>query len=72
MKMKEYAYTDNFYSCYVGGDKWNYKHVFRPNAISGRNSASKILSDNQIKLPIGCGCLFDQTKNTMYIRKDTI
>ena len=70
--MKEYAYTDNFYSCYVGCDKWKYKHVFRPNALSGRNSASRMRSVNQFCPPQRACELRDNTKNILFISWETI
>jgi len=71
MKMKEYACTDNFYSCYVEY-RWIYKHIFRPNPISGKNSASRVRAENQIKEPQRKFELRDKTKYEIYSKKETI
>lgn len=72
MMRQDYAYIDNFYACYVGDNKFNYKHVFTPNPRYGKNSVAEIKSINKIKWPKRYNDLKDNTKITMFIRNDTI
>lgn len=71
MRLKEYAQVDNFYSCYVEY-RWIFKHIFVPNPISGKNSATRLRSENRIKQPQRWNELRDITKNELYIKKETI
>jgi len=72
MMQKNYAYIDNLYSCYVGDNKFKYKHVFTPNPKYGKNSVAEIKSINKVKQPERYNDLKDSTKSTMFMRKDTI
>lgn len=72
MTQKDYACIDNLYSCYVGDNKFKYKHVFTPNPMYGKNSVAEIKSINKVKWPKRYSELKDNTKKTMFIRKDTI
>jgi len=72
MMRQDYAYIDNLYSCYVGDNKFKYKHVFTPNPKYGKNSVAEIKSINKVKQPERYNELKDNTKNTMFMRKDTI
>ena len=72
MMQKDYTCIDNLYSCYDSDNKFKYKHVFTPNPKYGKNSATEIKSINKVKQPERYNELKDNTKNTMFIRKDTI
>jgi hypothetical protein len=56
----------------VCDNKYKYKHVFTPNPKYGKNSAAEIKSINKVKQPERYNELKDRTKNTMFMRKDTI
>ena len=64
---KEYAITDNMYSVYMYEENhYQYKHIFMPNAISGRNSASHIINGNGFNGPQRARSLFDLTRWLLY------
>lgn len=72
MKIKnEYAMIDNLYSVYEDGH-YQYKHIFRPNAISGRNSATHIITGNGFIEPQRARGLLDLTKTYFYIAWEKI
>lgn len=66
MKLREYAMTDDLYSVYDESDHTQFKHIFRPNAISGRNSATHIINGNEFIFPKMTWQLLDQTKTCLY------
>lgn len=69
--MTKYAITDNLYFYYQNG-KAIFKHIFLPNPISGKNSASRIRSNNDVVFPNRKYTLFDKTKEYYYNGKDEI
>lgn len=72
MKKEQYAVIDNLYFTIYESGKCLYRHIFVPNPLYGKNSAMKIKHGSRMSLPNGTNSLFDQTKNTLYMKKDEI
>ena len=67
----KYAMTDNLYYTYNHG-KDNFKHIFLPNPISGKNSATRIRNCNNVRFPYRKYQNKDRTMEYFYDAKDVI
>ena len=70
MKNK-YTMTDNLYYTYQQG-KEIFKHIFLPNPISGKNSATRIRNCNNIRFPYRKYQNKDRTMEYLFYTKDVI
>lgn len=67
----KYAVVDNLYRYYYQG-KEIFKHIFLPSPLSGKNSATRIRSCNNVKFPYRKYQNKDRTMEYYYDAKDVI